>query len=182
MKISLDTQRTFVSSLLQLKNLLIITLIFQISLVSSLNIGITPAKIEFNISKDETQCQKITLFTDEKVVFIGEDKWTAKKDSKDIREYTLNVKESEIEIKYPKSMILSEKEKFDICVTAKKSKTLQGVLVYKTEKGAGVGTWIKINGKNEIPAKQILFSSSLILMLILGFMIKRLKSKNNKVI
>ncbi len=124
-------------------------ILLSISIVKAVEIGISPAQLEFKADAGQEICKKLKVYSGEEDNLIGMDKWSSEKAFvKDIRKYTLNSNELEITFKYPKEIYAKRQLEFNVCIISKKSGTHYGSLIYSTNKSAAVGTWIilKVNG------------------------------------
>jgi hypothetical protein len=125
----------------------------SISLVSGIELGLSPGDIKFNGNVGERICQNITIHTNYQGKLIGENKWV--KDINLVRKienYKYNSQELGIVVDYQSEIdIKKEFLKSEICLTANKSGNYNGAIIYKTENDyAGVGAWIEVNiNKNE---------------------------------
>src|SRR3989344_2074550 len=137
---------------------IIILSISIISTVSAVEIGISPAQLEFKADAGQEVCKKVSVYSGEEDNLIGSDKWSGEKTFvKDIRKYTLNSSEKGITFKYPKEVYAKRQLEFNVCIIGNKAGMYYGSLIYSTNKSAAVGTWIilKVNGnvteeKNEV--------------------------------
>lgn len=128
---------------------IIILSISIISTVSAVEIGISPAQVEFKADAGQEVCKKVSVYSGEEDNLIGSDKWSGEKTFvKDIRKYTLSSSEKGITFKYPKEVYARNRLEFNVCITGDKSGTYYGSLIYSTNRSAAVGTWIilKVNG------------------------------------
>ena len=121
----------------------LVMLIFLINFVSANEIGISPAKIDFIGKVGDAICKEITLFTKDKEVLSGEDRWSAK-DSKELKDYNLRADEFGIEIDYIKSIEFKGSQNVEVCIRGLESGFYYGALIYQVD-SAGVGMWIKVN-------------------------------------
>lgn len=140
-----------------MKILILFFFIFlSISLVSGVELGISPGDIKFKGSVGEKICQNISIHTDYKGKLIGEIKWV--KDINLIRKienYKFNSQESGVEADYSSMINISKKDIIsEFCLTANKSGNYYGAIIYKTDGDyAGVGAWVEVNinsNKDEI--------------------------------
>ncbi|MBI2629276.1 hypothetical protein HYW74_04280 [Candidatus Pacearchaeota archaeon] len=127
------------------------------SMVSAVEIGISPAQLEFKADAGQEVCKKVSVYSGEDENLIGSDKWSSEKTFvKDIRKYTLSANGLGITFKYPKEVYAKRQLEFNVCISGNKAGTYYGSLIYSTNKSAAVGTWIilKVNGnaaeENEI--------------------------------
>ena len=117
--------------------------IFLINFVCANEIGISPAKIDFSGKIGDVICKEITLFTQDKEVLSGGDRWSAK-DSRELGDYNLRADELGIEIDYIKSIEFKGSQNVEVCIQGLESGVYYGALIYQVD-SAGVGTWIKVN-------------------------------------
>src|SRR3989344_1868862 len=127
---------------------LFFTIIMFFSLVSSLQIGISPEEVELNMSVGEKICANFDIkVKNYSGVIIVEDKW-AKKGfmERDLSKHTYEGKDLGIDSGYEKKIEAMEEQEKEACFMAEKRGDYHGVLIYKTEiQGAGVGSWIVLH-------------------------------------
>jgi hypothetical protein len=144
--------------------------LFNAIFLNAIELGISPEEIRVDAKVEELGCSNFSLFGN--VNFLGEVKWS-KIETKDLREYILSSEDLDIAINFPDK---AKEGKHEICFTGKREGNYYGVLLYKAEgTGYGIGTWIKLNLKED--RKTLGFTSS-------GFSIKGIKSlkENNKIL
>ena len=72
----------------------IMFLLLNSSIVSAVEIGISPAQIEFKADVNQETCKKASVYSGDEENLIGSDKWSNEKTFvKDIRKYMLNANE-----------------------------------------------------------------------------------------
>ena len=124
-------------------------MLILISSVYAIQLRISPAKIEFNLSVGEEVCNEINIFSDYNGDIIGNAKWS-KVYSKNIKNYLLNAEELKLKVEFSERIRIDNSEKTQVCLTAEEPGEYYGALLYNTEKSpAGVGIWIfvKVSGE-----------------------------------
>ena len=118
-------------------------------MISSLEVGISPVNIDFYISQNEVLCKKIILFSDEKISFYGEDRWSNSINSKDLSKYIKNSTDFNITLTYTKELKVDGNEEIRVCIKASDPGYYSGVLIYNTNEKASVGVWVSARVKGE---------------------------------
>lgn len=130
--------------LLQLQHKINFIFIFSIFLlipiVSSIDIGVSPANLNFVVSPNEVSCKKVILFSDKLVNFHTEDKWSLE-NTKDINNYSIDSKNLNLILTYPKEIDFKNKKNIQVCFKANYSGKYYGILIFK-ENNSGIGIWI----------------------------------------
>ena len=95
----------------------------------------------------EKICGELNLFSDGKVVFIGEDRWAEEGViNKNLPSHKLGAGDLKIEIEYLKNVEVDEEGKVGVCLVAKNPGVYHGIILYRIEGNpAGVGSWLELN-------------------------------------
>lgn len=163
---------------------ILLILILLLNNVSAIKISLSPAHINLSGKINTEICQKISLLSDKKVTFYGEDKWSLKNEKNNLAGYTLNSEDINIKVSYPKK-VSAQTRQFDFCINSEKEGNFYGILYYKSATGAGgIGSLVKLNISNEAKRSNDLIVSlssiSLALILIL-FLLFIWKKKSRKI-
>ena len=121
----------------------ILLFLFFIPLVSSLEIGISPPKLELNISVDQEICRPFRLITDRQTTFTIETKWSEEL-SRNLKDYTLPEENLELRTNAHTSIPVSSSQPYMFCINAKEAGTYYGVIIASAPQGAAVGSWLTI--------------------------------------
>src|SRR3989344_9690847 len=114
---------------------IILYVVLSISTASAVEIGISPAQLEFKADAGQEVCKKVSVYSGEDENLIGSDKWSGEKTFvKDIRKYTLNSSEKGITFKYPKEVYAKRQLEFNVCIIGNKAGMYYGSLIYSTNK------------------------------------------------
>lgn len=132
---------------------LIIFIINIVNNISALEIGISPASLNFDVNPGETVCKDIILYSSQNVILIGEDRWS-RTNSKNLRDYSISFKSSEVILDYPKEISVNQKKQISLCISGNKPGNYYGSLIYNTEKLASVGIWINLKISGEVDETQ----------------------------
>lgn len=115
------------------------------SIVSAIEIGISPGELNFNGKPMEVVCNKVTVYSSQDITLTGSDKWAnSSKITRDMKDYKFEAKDLGISIAYLKEVKKNNTE-IKICLGGIKPGVYQGALIYSTPTTAGVGTWINVN-------------------------------------
>lgn len=170
----------------------LLSIFISLSFCSALNFGISPGIIKFSEKQNEVSCQNFTIIGENANVFNGNIKWNDK-DSKDISDYTLSSEKLNINATIPSEI---KSGKYQICISSEKAGNYYGALMYKLNNSSyGIGTWIelKVEGDNpiqnilsltgdtikEIPYQKAFLFTPILFLIILIFLLVKLKRKNN---
>jgi hypothetical protein len=161
----------------------IFLIVFLVS-VSATQLGVSPAKVELNLSIDEEKCFDIEIYSDRLIELEMEDFWSEKY-SRNLEDYNLKGKN----MNYESNFVVNGKLKREICIIGDENLNKHGVLMaYSKDKKIGVGVWIKVNLDKEdkvfyssIPEEEnvpnfnilTIFSSELLLILTLFMLVKK---------
>lgn len=162
--------------------------------MTSVTLSASPKEINFTGNTNEKICKNINLKLDKPEKIITTIKWKNNEEEKIISNYKINSHEYKISEEFNKNIILEKETNEKICLTFKEKGNYSGIIFYKIEnKPAQIGIWInaKIEGNNplkitgnfaKIPEKMnyknSLTTFSIILLIILLFLLIKLKRKN----
>lgn len=174
--------------------------IFLISLISSAELSISPTQLDFNTITNQESCNQISIYTEKLGLLIGEDRWAEEGIvEKKFSLHNLSPSDLDLEVSYPKKLEVKNFTTMDICIIAKNAGLYHGLLLYKIESNnAGVGIWMtanvskkegmsisKLTGKaiavKESDAGTILIILPIVLMIILGVLLLKLRKKREGV-
>lgn len=134
------------SSSLRLKSSFFIALIFWMSVVGAVELGVSPPSIDFYARAGEEICNSIELFSDLDEVEVGvEDLWSdAGVGQKNPDFFVLDFFPG-VNLDYEKFFVLEERRDFDVCLRAEKKGDYQGLLVFNVLNGSlAIGCWINV--------------------------------------
>jgi hypothetical protein len=167
----------------------LIILILLFPSISSSTLGVSPDKLVFSGKTNEKICQDFSLFGNIGSIFHGEIKWSEIK-STDISNYVFSSEEKKVSSDFPKT---TQAGSYQICVSSSEPKRIYGIFSYKLENSSyAIGMWIEVNitkgslisplpvtGKavNDNSFKNIFLISPLLFLLILIFLLVKLKKK-----
>jgi hypothetical protein len=169
-------------------------IIILLPLVFSSSLGISPTTIKFYEKQNEVLCQNFSIFGNEENILNGEIKWS-RENSKDISKYILSSKDLGINVNFPLEVKNGE---YQICISSEREGKTYGILTYQLENSSyAIGTWIELevvknnfqnvlslNGgviKEQSLSKTFLFTP-LLFIIILTFLLLKLKKKKNQVL
>lgn len=174
---------------------ILILILFLISFISSLEIGINPAHIELYGNKGDTICKNVSIYSDKDITVLFDSRWSESENSRNINDYKLKSEEIAIELHSPNRIFLAKNKEKDVevCFKCNKKGDFYGAILFESENGyASVGSWvhIKINNDNSITGGAIgivkdndfLFIGIFGLIIELGlifYLIKRIKHSKN---
>ena len=124
-------------------------LFLLISVVSSLEIGMSPQYAFYEGDSGQSVCREFEVYSDSLVSLLVESRW-GEKESRELGDYGLRpdwISESIIELGSS-----GNNKKFRYCVSRERAGKFYGVLLVSAESTpAGVGSWIEFNvaGENE---------------------------------
>lgn len=127
--------------------------------INSLDIGVSPANLNFIVSPNEVACKRITLFSDEKISFYGEDRW-ALEDTKDLRKFNKNSADLNLVLTYQKEVNFKDKKNIQVCIKSLDSGNYNGILIFNTNQSASIGIWVSVNVKGEVKKINTLVNST----------------------
>ncbi len=132
--------------------ILLLIVILSVSLVSALQISVSPSHININKLNSKI-CKEVTVSSDRNIDVYLEDRWSNA--GKGFNDYNLSSKDFDVEINYPKTVYVNDEETVDVCITANKKGTYNGTLLFKSE-NVGVGILLKVNtGENLVNVKSL---------------------------
>ncbi len=163
-----------------------ILIIFFLHFFSALTLGISPGTIKISEKTNEIVCRNFTLLGDDYRIFNGEIKWS-NENSKNLIDYKISSDSLGI---YPQIPSEIKSGTYPICISSKNSGNYYGALMYKLNNSSyGIGAWIELNvngekflsltGKttDEISYGKIFYFLPLLLIVILIFLLRKLKKK-----
>jgi hypothetical protein len=169
----------------------ILSLLILFPICSALTIGISPATIKLSETQNEITCENFTIFSESGFLFSGEIKWS-KENSRDINQYTSSSKDLKINASFPNWINAGQHQ---ICISAENKGNYFGALTYKmSDSSYAIGTWIELNVTKdnselspitgnvikEINYKKIFLFSPILFLIILIFLLSRLKKNKTE--
>lgn len=122
--------------------------LFLLQLISSLELGISPAHLNFEVKAGMQACQNMTVYADKSINIAIKDRWTGIEKSKNLKEYNLSSEDVDIKTVFPARISVSaNKEKnIEVCFLPEKAGKFYGAILFESEAGyASVGSWIELN-------------------------------------
>jgi hypothetical protein len=124
--------------------LVLISLIFSMSALGGITLGISPEKLEFSGNPNEVICDNFSISGDNSSLFEGSVLWS-RSETKNILDYDINSSDLGIDSKFPK---LTNAGEYQVCLQGKNSGDYHGALLYKVQDFSyGIGTWIELHVK-----------------------------------
>jgi hypothetical protein len=172
--------------------LFILSLLISFSFYSALDFGISPGIIKLSEKPNEISCKNFTIIGEGEDIFNGDIKWS-NANSKDISDYKISSKDLNLNTTIPSEIKTGQ---YQICISSEKAGNYYGALMYKLNNSSyGIGTWIelKVEGSNpiqniisltgntikEIPYQKVFLFTPIFLLIILIFLLRKLKRRNN---
>jgi len=138
-------------------------LILMIPCICSVNLGISPEKLEFSGSQNEIICNNFSITGDAPVLFEGYVRWS-KSESKNLLDYNLISSDLKINVTIPELINPGE---YQLCISSKNSGAYYGALLYKMQDSSyGIGTWVELKIRGNSADSKISFISGRIVQKI----------------
>ena len=139
-------------NLLQLRNsfLFLSAFLFFILLISfseGVELGVSPASIDFYGESGNFVCKNLSIFFSEDNIPIEvNDTWSKNRNSRDVNNYKLSADELGIVSKYKNSFLINKEKNFEICIKSQYAGNFNGVLIFDVVgKSLSVGSWMNAN-------------------------------------
>ncbi len=171
-----------------------ILFLFFLQLISSLELGLSPAYLNLETKVGEQVCQNTTIYADKSIDITIKDRWTEVEKSRNLRDYNLSREDMNIKSVFPGKISVSanKKKEVEVCFLPEKAGRFYGAVLFESENGyASVGSWIELNvtekkGIISLTGKMIgtgenmsyiLTGINFVLGIVLLFLLLRLKKK-----
>ena len=159
--------------MMKILSVILIIILMSFS-VHAIKISVEPAHINLSGRIGEKLCQEVKVSSDEKTIFLADDKWSLNNEKGNFNGYDLTSGEIGLATEYRKTF--SSGDKFNFCVGASEVGKYYGIVLFKTSAGnAVIGSLVKIevgeNKERDLTILSGMIMISLALCLILGLMI-----------
>jgi hypothetical protein len=122
-------------------------LLFFLQLISSLELGLSPAYLDLEGKAEEKVCQNVSVYADRDINVTIKDKWTKIDGSRKIKDYNLSREDINIKVISPERIPISagEKRKIEVCFSGKNAGNFYGAILFESDRGyANIGSWVNL--------------------------------------